>query len=319
MPTNARTIIRAALTDIGALAQGENVPAADAQEGLRRLNLLVSSWNAQNLTANAITRTVVPIVANQQFYSVGPGAQINIPRPMALANVGLLLAGFGTPVAVTSITSASSVATATVTSHGFTTGQAVYILGATQPQYNGLVSVTVTGVNTFTYPIQGSPVSPATGTITVTEQADAAVEIPRAIYTDAAWQANQVKNLTSTLFTGAYYNPTQPWGTLALWPIPTSSANQLILYTTTQFAAFADLTTDYTFTDMPGYEEALEYNLAVRLSTPFGRELPSAIASLASSSLALIKRGNVRLVDLEVDAALTANRGAWYNIQTGNL
>lgn len=318
MPTNARTIIRAALTDIGALAQGENVPAADAHEGLRRLNLLVSSWNAQNLTANAVTRTVVPLVADQQFYSVGPGAAINIPRPVAINNVALLLDGFGTPVSVTSITSALSVATATVTAHGFTTGQAVYILGATQPAYNGLVTVTVTGVNTFTYPIQGTPVSPATGTITVTEQAANAVEIPRALYTDAMWQANQVKNLTSTLFTGAYYNPTQPWGTLALWPIPTTDENQLILYTNTQFASFASLTTEYTFVDMPGYEEALEYNLAVRLSTPFGRELPSAIASLASTSLALIKRANVRLVDLEVDPALTVNRRAYYNINVGN-
>ena len=315
---NARTITRGALTLIGALAQGETPESAWSQEALRRLNLLVQSWNAQFLTSTAVLRTVVPLVADQQFYSVGVGGDINIIRPLALENVALLLAGQGTPVAVTSITSTASVATATVTAHGFTTGQAVYIMGAVQPAYNGLVSVTSTGANTFTYPISGSPASPATGTITVAEQATNAVEVPRAIYTDAMWQANQVKNLTNTLFTGAYYQATQPLGTLALWPVPNTDENQLVLYTLQQFSEFADLTTDYTFPSMPGYEEALEYNLALRLATPFGRALPDDILSMAQKSLALVKRGNYRLNDLQLDPTYARDRRSLFNIQTGN-
>lgn len=67
--------------------------------------------------------------------------------------------------AVSSITRSGTTATATATGHGFTTGQKVVISGAAQGDYNGAFTVTVTGPNTFTYTVSGSPVTPATGTI----------------------------------------------------------------------------------------------------------------------------------------------------------
>ena len=59
-------------------------------------------------------------------------------------------------------------ATATVvcTGHRFSSGQSVCIAGAGQTEYNGLQTVTVTGANSFTYPVAGTPATPATGTIT---------------------------------------------------------------------------------------------------------------------------------------------------------
>jgi len=69
--------------------------------------------------------------------------------------------------AVTSITRASTTATVTTTlAHGYTTGNSVTILGATQSDYNGTFTITVTGANTFTYTVANSPTTPATGTIT---------------------------------------------------------------------------------------------------------------------------------------------------------
>ena len=76
----------------------------------------------------------------------------------------------GTLKSVTSITRAGAVATATVPSHGYATDDAVYIRGAVEVEYNGLVTITVTGVDTFTYAVGGAPASPATGTITVSTQ-----------------------------------------------------------------------------------------------------------------------------------------------------
>ena len=52
---------------------------------------------------------------------------------------------------VTTLTSSGTTATATVTAHGYTTGADVTIAGATQTEYNGEYSITVTGANTFTY------------------------------------------------------------------------------------------------------------------------------------------------------------------------
>jgi hypothetical protein len=68
---------------------------------------------------------------------------------------------------VSSLTRSGSTATATTSaSHGYSTGDSVTVSGAAQPEYNGTVTITVTGATTFTYTVSGSPVSPATGTIT---------------------------------------------------------------------------------------------------------------------------------------------------------
>ena len=63
-----------------------------------------------------------------------------------------------------SITSAGGTATVVATAHGRTTGDIVRVGGCEQAEYNGTFEITVTDVDTFTYPITGTPVSPATGT-----------------------------------------------------------------------------------------------------------------------------------------------------------
>lgn len=72
---------------------------------------------------------------------------------------------------ITSITRSGTTATATTAT---TIPAAMYVgagiqvnvSGATQTQYNGSVSATVTSANTFNYTVSGSPTTPATGTIT---------------------------------------------------------------------------------------------------------------------------------------------------------
>lgn len=72
-----------------------------------------------------------------------------------------------TPVLLSAgeLTSASTTATVTHAAHGLDTGDSITIYGATQPEYNGTYTITVTGVNTFTYTFAGSGTTPATGTI----------------------------------------------------------------------------------------------------------------------------------------------------------
>lgn len=75
----------------------------------------------------------------------------------------------GTAVAVTSVTRSAAVATVTTTTaHGLKTGDVVTLAGAAQAEYNLTVDVTVLSTTQFTFPVSGSPVTPATGTITVT-------------------------------------------------------------------------------------------------------------------------------------------------------
>lgn len=66
---------------------------------------------------------------------------------------------------VTSITRSGSVATATVTAHGYADGDNVEIKGAGQTEYNGSYSIYNVDDNEFDYTITGTPTTPATGTI----------------------------------------------------------------------------------------------------------------------------------------------------------
>jgi hypothetical protein len=75
-----------------------------------------------------------------------------------------LIDGFGAQ-AVT-ITRTGSVATITTTSpHGLVRLAKYTISGADQAEYNGDKSVTVTGANTLTFVVSGTPATPATGTV----------------------------------------------------------------------------------------------------------------------------------------------------------
>jgi len=67
---------------------------------------------------------------------------------------------------VSGITRASSTATVTSNSHGFSTGNLIKISGANQSEYNGIFSISNVTTNTFDYTVTGTPTTPATGTIT---------------------------------------------------------------------------------------------------------------------------------------------------------
>lgn len=78
------------------------------------------------------------------------------------------------PISVTSLTRSSSTATATTAApHSYASNDYVTIAGATQTEYNGKKKITVTGASSFTYPVTGTPATPATGTITVVYESNA--------------------------------------------------------------------------------------------------------------------------------------------------
>lgn len=132
-----------------------------------------------------------------------------------------------------------------------------------------------------------------------------------------AWEAVQVKDLTSTLFTNVYYRPTYTagLGTIILWPIPDNNDNSVVLYRRQQVAQFADFTTAYDFP--PGYPDAFDWNLAVRLASPSQGNLPPDVGDMAKQTLAIIKRSNATIMDMPQDPAITLQQRTGYNIQTG--
>lgn len=73
----------------------------------------------------------------------------------------------GSNFSVNSLTRSGPTVTVDATAHGRSIGQFVFINGAVETEYNGLVEIlTVADANTLTYDITTTPASPATGTIT---------------------------------------------------------------------------------------------------------------------------------------------------------
>src|SRR5208282_5338117 len=76
------------------------------------------------------------------------------------------------PQTVSSIVSSGTTATVTLPDNGYFNGETITIAGASQSQYNGNFVIANVTANTFTYTISGSPVTPATGTITARPTTD---------------------------------------------------------------------------------------------------------------------------------------------------
>lgn len=75
----------------------------------------------------------------------------------------------GSDISVSSITQTSGTATVTTaTAHGFEKDEWIFVNGANQSEYNGIVKVlSVLDTTSFTYTVDSGASSPATGTITV--------------------------------------------------------------------------------------------------------------------------------------------------------
>lgn len=145
------------------------------------------------------------------------------------------------------------------------------------------------------------------------------VRVPLGIYTDAAYDANQIPGLSNSQPTGLYYNPTyqDDLGSIFLWPVPDIATNDLELFLQKPLAQFATLSATYYVPD--GAPKALKYALADLLQTPYGRALSPAAQRIAISSVGTMKRSNLKMSDLANDFYMfSGGVSTLYNIQTGS-
>jgi hypothetical protein len=83
---------------------------------------------------------------------------------------------------VVSITRSGTTATLTTSApHRFKVGDKVAISGATQTEYNGIVTITGVTATTFTYEVSGSPASPATGSPVIATRYESLLCLPNAL------------------------------------------------------------------------------------------------------------------------------------------
>jgi hypothetical protein len=90
----------------------------------------------------------------------------------------------------------------------------------------------------------------------------------------------------------AYYQPSMPTGTIYVYPVPTTGST-LVLLTRTPVLAFA---LGDTVTLPPGWEDALAYNLAIRLAPEFQATVTPDLMQIAKETKNNIKRMNSQAI-----------------------
>jgi len=138
------------------------------------------------------------------------------------------------------------------------------------------------------------------------------LEIPLLLYNDQEWEAVGIKTLSTPMPTAGWYQPTVPNGTLWMYGVP-QTAWSIRLYTEMVLQEVKSLTD--TLVLPPGYNEAVVYNLALRLAdlNPLRAKPNQRIVVAARAALALIKANNAEPILMRAEAVGTRQRGR-YNI-----
>jgi len=144
-------------------AELQSNPFTATGEGLERwasiwfINRLAATSGSGNIVATGTAATSIPI------------STLFVASDGKIYESDLAVVITASVLSVTSITRSGTTATVTTTSdHGLANNVPATIAGANETDYNVTdAEIVVTGLDTFTYQVSGSPSTPATGTITV--------------------------------------------------------------------------------------------------------------------------------------------------------
>ena len=140
------------------------------------------------------------------------------------------------------------------------------------------------------------------------------ISVPVQVITENQYNSITLKDLQVNIPSQVFYRNSSPLAEIYVYPI--SNEGKLVLNVSNQFLAFNNLDD---IIDLPsGYVKALRYNLAVELSTEYGRQLSEKIEAMAVGAKSFIKttNGAQKQRISVVDTALRS-RGGGYNIYTG--
>lgn len=141
-------------------------------------------------------------------------------------------------------------------------------------------------------------------------------EYPMDPLSDEEYAAIVQKAMTSPLPQSYYYEPTYPYGVITLWPKPTGTTLQGVLYAPQAVAQFA-LPSD-TVSLPPGYAQMIVKNLALELTPSYGKQPDMLLVAQAAAATSTVKRSNrrVREMSFEAAACMGDSVNGRYNILT---
>lgn len=232
----ASDLIQGALELLQVYSPGETALQPDLARGFSRLNQMIDSWSNESLTTYAILEQNAALKPGQTFYTIGPGGDFNMTRPIRVSY------GPG----------------------------AAYILDQ----------------NNNRYPVD---------------------VVPRDRWNQIWNLVSVTSNLPSTMF----YDPQFPLGVIGIWPMPNTTIT-LFWDSYLQIARFTSLAT--TLQLPPGYEKAIEENLAIYMAPVFPTAVVSPLLTAsAAESKGNVKRSNIRQSIANFDPEITTSKGR-YNI-----
>jgi hypothetical protein len=97
-----------------------------------------------------------------------------------------------------------------------------------------------------------------------------------------------------------------------VWPVPTAGLYAIHLLFKADLPKFATLTQDINLP--PEYEEAILYNLTVRLAASYQVPLDPVVVAIAKSALNTVRNSNAQVPLLRMPRALTGQGN--YNVYT---
>lgn len=141
------------------------------------------------------------------------------------------------------------------------------------------------------------------------------VRTPMELLNSDGWSAIQVQATGSSIPQGLYDDYASPYSNLYFWPYPNASA-AVEMYVWQRISQFS-LVTD-TFQMPSGYRRALEYNLAVDLSTRW-RTMPldPMVLAIAKETRSEIQAHNSPEPVMSCDDALLSAKKSSWNYLTG--
>ncbi len=137
-------------------------------------------------------------------------------------------------------------------------------------------------------------------------------EYPIDVLTKDQYAEVLLKSLQSDMPMAVYPSGTFPSETLLFYPVP-ASAYSVVLYSWKPISSFSSINDEVSFP--PGFEEAIVYNLAIRLAPEYGKPISSEVAEIARTSLAWLKTMNFKTRLIKSDSPCVSAKP--YNIYTG--
>ncbi len=156
-------------------------------------------WGSyKNVTRNPATQANGPITVSGTATTIVPSGTTFASADGVQYTTQASATILAQSLSVSSITRIANVATTTTASdHNLASGISVTISGADQTEYNGTFTITATALNSFTYEVTGTPVTPATGTI-LAAFTTASIEVKSV---DTGQDKNQLSGIALTVAT----------------------------------------------------------------------------------------------------------------------